>query len=338
MASTASSMVENGLAHVGLLPALDHCAECAELCPSYVHFYDTYYRCVRRADQLTERVRAKCKLYAISRSEFASRLLIAASSGNRVRWRQSRRSTCLREPDVCEARLRPAGGGHLHAARRRAISRHARRPWRRVANGHASAAGRDAPVTLAEHGYTAVAISYRLAPKSHVPGADLRLPGGRALAARACQRIQNRSEAHRRLRLLGRRPLGRAAGHARRRRFREDGIPADAPSARLQVRRWPAARRATSAICRPTVGMLVLLAGRHAGPKSRTTTATPRRPTSSPPTIRRCISFHGEEDLLVPISSPQRMVELLQKAGRDGGDARDQKRRAHSGAVRSAMR
>ena len=133
----------------------------------------------------------------------------------------------------------------------RAVSGRARGSRRRVDDGLARAVGGrgDGAGEARLHG-RGDQLSARA--EASVSGSNLRLPGGRALAARACRRVQNRSGAHRRLRLLGRRASGRAVGHARTTTIFAKKACRPTRPARGCKRSWPAVRRATSACCRPT--------------------------------------------------------------------------------------
>ena len=201
----------------------------------------------------------------------------------------------LRNQVVCRARLRAARGRRLHARAATGRFPACSSCTAGVANGHASAAGGASP-TSSPSMATPPSRSAIGSRRSTTFPPDLRLPGGRALDARACRRIQNRSDAHRRLRLLGRRPPGRAAGHAdddelqRRRAF-----PTDAPSARLQV---VAGRRCAVRLPRSAADSERLWPTGWAArrPKSRTNYRDASPATFITADDPPMFFFHGEDD------------------------------------------
>ena len=115
--------------------------------------------------------------------------------------------------------------------------------------------------------------------------------------------------------------------------LREPGIPANAPSARLQRRcRGRCAVRLSSSSRRQRANRV--LARRHTATKPdeyRDASPASFITADDPPMF----FFHGQQDMLVPVESPHRMVKLLKGARRDGGNVRREGRRPHSGAVRS---
>ena len=112
------------------------------------------------------RLRAGRRIRQPGRSAPAS----STSPGPRTATGRSRRLLCIH-------------GGGFRAGRRR---------------------GYDALVLpLAEHGYVAVTVSYRLAPKYPIPGGDSRRQGGGPLAAGQRREVPHRPRAHRRHRRLG---------------------------------------------------------------------------------------------------------------------------------------
>ena len=93
-----------------------------------------------------------------------------------------------------------------------------------------------AALFLAEHGYTAVSIDYRLAPQDKFPAQIYDCAGRRALDARARQRIQDRSQYASAASAIQPAAIWwRCLGVLKDDELREPGVPADAPSARLQV-------------------------------------------------------------------------------------------------------
>jgi acetyl esterase/lipase len=170
-----------------------------------------------------------------------------------------------------------------------------------------------AAVKFAEHGYTAVAISYRLAPQSMFPA-----------QIHDCQAAVRWMRTHASEFKIDPKHIGgfgySAGGHLVALLgtlddddLKEDSVPANAPSARLECvlaggapcdfRDMPA-----------NVGMLSYwLDGTRAQKPDNYRNASPATfvTADDPPMY----FYNGEEDFLVPISSPQRMVESLQKAG-----------------------
>ena len=76
---------------------------------------------------------------------------------------------------------------------------------------------------LAEHGYTAVAIDYRLAPKYKFPAQIYDCQAAVRWMRSHAERIENRSRTNRRFRLFGRRPSRSPAGNAGRQRTSRTG-------------------------------------------------------------------------------------------------------------------
>jgi acetyl esterase/lipase len=166
---------------------------------------------------------------------------------------------------------------------------------------------------FAEDGYTAVAISYRLAPQSVFPAQIYDCQAAvRWMREHAAEfKIDPKriggfgySAGGQLVALLG--TLGDDD-------YKEKGIAADAPSARLQC------VLAGGAPCDfrdlpPNVSMLSYwLGGTRAEKPENYRDASPANFISKydPPMY----FFSGEDDALVPIASPRRMVDLLQKAG-----------------------
>jgi acetyl esterase/lipase len=166
---------------------------------------------------------------------------------------------------------------------------------------------------FAENGYTAVAISYRLAPQSKFPAQIY-----------DCQAAVRWMRAHADELKIDPLRIGgfgySAGGHLvallgtmTGDELLEDGLPANAPSTRLQC------VLAGGAPCDfrdipPNVGFLSYwLAGTPAERPENYRNASPANFISAddPPMY----FFSGENDLLVPISSPQQMVASLTKAG-----------------------
>jgi acetyl esterase/lipase len=168
-------------------------------------------------------------------------------------------------------------------------------------------------VALAERGYTAAAISYRLAPQHPFPAqlcdcqAAVRWLRDHAAEFKIDpERIGGfgYSAGGQLVALLG--TLGDSD-------FREDGVPQAAPSARLQ------AVVAGGAPCDFRVmpihnsGLAYWLGGTRATKPDAYNLASPAAfvTNDDPPMF----FFHGARDALVPIHSPQRMVERLTSTG-----------------------
>lgn len=166
---------------------------------------------------------------------------------------------------------------------------------------------------LAEHGYTAVAISYRLAPASPFPAQIY-----------DCQAAVRWMRANASELKIDPQHIGgfgySAGGHLvallgvlSDKDFKEEGVPKDAPSARLQV------VLAGGAPCDfrelpPDSGMLSYwLAGTRAEKPDNYCNASPANfiTADDPPMY----FFHGVDDVLVPVTSPEKMVESLKAAG-----------------------
>jgi acetyl esterase/lipase len=170
-----------------------------------------------------------------------------------------------------------------------------------------------AAMTFAEHGYTAVAISYRLAPQSTFPA--------QVYDCQAAVRWmrQNASEFKIDPKHIG--GFGYSAGGhlvallgtLGDDDYKEQGLAAGAPSARLQC------VLAGGAPCDfrdmpPNIGMLSYwLAGTRAEKPDNYRDASPANfvTADDPPMY----FYNGEDDVLVPISSPRQMVSSLKKAG-----------------------
>jgi triacylglycerol lipase len=166
---------------------------------------------------------------------------------------------------------------------------------------------------FAEHGYTAVAISYRLAPRSTFPAQIF-----------DCQAAVRWMREHAAEFKIDSQKIGgfgySAGGHLVALLgtlgdddFKEEDVAVDAPSARLQC------VLAGGAPCDfrdmpPRNGMLAYwLAGTRAEKPDNYRNASPANfITSDDPPM---YFFSGENDALVPIASPRKMVDSLQKAG-----------------------
>jgi acetyl esterase/lipase len=166
---------------------------------------------------------------------------------------------------------------------------------------------------LAEHGYTAATVSYRLAPKHPFPA--------QLYDCQAAVRWMRQHAAELKLDPAHVGGFGYSAGGQLVAllgtlgddEFREMGVPNDAPSARLQ------AVVAGGAPCdfRPlpanSTRLAYWLGGTPAEKPDAYRTASPAAfiTPDDPPMF----FFHGARDLLVPAHSPQRMVALLTAAG-----------------------
>jgi triacylglycerol lipase len=172
-----------------------------------------------------------------------------------------------------------------------------------------------AAAALAANGYTAVAISYRLAPEHPFPAQIY-----------DCQAAVRWVRANAKEFKVNPQRVGgfgySAGGHLvalvgalADNQLREEGVPADAPSARLQ------AVLAGGAPCdfRPmpanSVGLSYWLGGSRNGKPDAYRDASPASfvTPDDPPMF----FFHGERDELVPSNSPKAMVALLRERGVD---------------------
>jgi triacylglycerol lipase len=168
-------------------------------------------------------------------------------------------------------------------------------------------------MALAKKGYTAAAISYRLAPKDPFPAQIYDCQAAvRWLRENAGEfkidptRIGGfgYSAGGQLVALLG--TLGDDD-------FREEGVPADAPSARLQAVVAGGAPCDFRLMPANNTQLSYWLGGTRADKPDAYRTASPAAfiTADDPPMF----FFHGERDHLVPIRSPRRMVELLAGAG-----------------------
>ena len=165
---------------------------------------------------------------------------------------------------------------------------------------------------LAEHGYTAVAISYRLAPQYKFPAqiydcqAAVRWMRGHASELKIDPtRIGGfgYSAGGHLVALLG--TLGENE-------LREPGVPANAPSARLQVVVAGGAPCDFRMLPEDSEQLAYWLGGPRSAKPDAYRDASPATYISAdnPPMF----FFHGEQDLLVPVASPTHMVKLLNGA------------------------
>jgi triacylglycerol lipase len=166
---------------------------------------------------------------------------------------------------------------------------------------------------LAEHGYTAACISYRLAPKYTFPAQIYDCQAAvRSLREHAAEYKTDPT----RVGGFGYSAGGQLVallGAVSDDDFREDGVPADAPSARLQVVVAGGAPCDFRVMPPNSVQLSYWLGGTRAAKPDAYRLASPAAFISAddPPMF----FFHGARDLLVPARSPQRMVSLLAEAG-----------------------
>lgn len=166
---------------------------------------------------------------------------------------------------------------------------------------------------LAQHGYVAVAIDYRLAPQYKFPAQIY-----------DCQAAVRWMREHaKELRIDPTRIGGfgySAGGHLVAllgtlgdNELREPGLPANAPSARLQVVVAGGAPCDFRVMPRDSNQLAYWLGGTRAEHPDAYRDASPAKyiTVDDPPMY----FFSGENDWLVPIISPRRMVELLKDAG-----------------------
>jgi acetyl esterase/lipase len=165
---------------------------------------------------------------------------------------------------------------------------------------------------LAEHGYVAVAIDYRLAPKYKFPA-----------QLYDCQAAVRWMRAHASELKIDPARIGgfgySAGGHLVAllgtlddKGLREPGIPADAPSARLQVVVAGGAPCDFRLLPGDSDRIAFWIGGTRDSMPSEYRDASPASFISAddPPMY----FFHGQQDLLVPVQSPTEMVKLLQSA------------------------
>ena len=166
---------------------------------------------------------------------------------------------------------------------------------------------------LAKHGYTAVAISYRLAPQDKFPAQIYDCQAAvRWLRANAAKYKVDPD----RIGGFGYSAGGHLVallGALDDDDFREPGVPADAPSARLQVVVAGGAPCDFRVLPADSERLAYWLGGTPAEKPDAYREASPASYVTSddPPMF----FFHGETDELVPIRSPQRMVDELKEAG-----------------------
>ncbi len=191
-------------------------------------------------------------------------------------------------------------------------------PGMLVVHGGAWAAGtRDelAPVAqaFAERGYTAVAISYRLAPQYKFPAQIY-----------DCEAAVRWMRTHAKELKIDPDRIGgfgySAGGHLvallgtmHDNDLREAGVPANAPSARLEVVLAGGAPCDFRVMPADSKQLSYWLGGSRVEKPEAYRDASPATYIQSddPPMF----FFHGENDFLVPIASPKRMVGLLKDAG-----------------------
>lgn len=168
-------------------------------------------------------------------------------------------------------------------------------------------------MALAEHGYTAAAISYRLAPEHTFPAQIY-----------DCQAAVRWMRQHASEFKIDPTRIGgfgySAGGHLVALLgtlddddFPEEGIPADAPSARLQVVLAGGAPCDFRELPADSNRLAYWLGGTRAAKADAYRDASPASfiTADDPPMY----FFHGTQDFLVPISSPTRMAGLLKSAG-----------------------
>jgi triacylglycerol lipase len=166
---------------------------------------------------------------------------------------------------------------------------------------------------LAEHGYTAACISYRLAPAHTFPAQIYDCQAAvRWLRTHASEyKIDPQ-----RIGGFGYSAGGQLVallGTVNDDKFREEGVPADAPSARLQAVVAGGAPCDFRNLAANNDALSYWLGGTRAAKPDAYRDASPAAfiTADDPPMF----FFHGARDLLVPAHSPQRMVALLTAAG-----------------------
>jgi acetyl esterase/lipase len=168
-------------------------------------------------------------------------------------------------------------------------------------------------MSLAKNGYTAAAISYRLAPKYTFPAQIY-----------DCQAAVRWMRSHAKEIRLDPAHLGgfgySAGGHLVALLgtlddddYREEGVPKDAPSARLQAVMAGGAPCDFCVLPERSERLAYWLGGTRADKPDAYRDASPVSfiTADDPPMF----FFHGAQDLLVPIASPRRMVSQLTSAG-----------------------
>jgi acetyl esterase/lipase len=170
-----------------------------------------------------------------------------------------------------------------------------------------------AAAALAAHGYTAVAISYRLAPSSTFPAQIY-----------DCQAAVRWMRTHASEFKIDPQLIGgfgySAGGHLVALLgvlddddFKEEGVPADAPSARLQCVLAGGAPCDFRDLPARSTRLAYWLGGTPAVKPDNYRNASPANfiTADDPPMF----FFHGVDDMLVPVSSPEKMVGSLKSAG-----------------------
>jgi acetyl esterase/lipase len=170
-----------------------------------------------------------------------------------------------------------------------------------------------AALFLAEHGYTAVSIEYRLAPQDKWPAQIYDCEAAvRWMRAHASEYKIDPT----RIGAYGYSAGGHLAallGALKDDELREPGVSADAPSARVQVVLAGGAPCDFSSLPADSDRLAYWLGGTPAEKPDAYRDASPAHYVSSddPPMF----FFHGDSDELVPIRSPEKMVEQLHTAG-----------------------
>jgi acetyl esterase/lipase len=167
--------------------------------------------------------------------------------------------------------------------------------------------------SLAEHGYTAAAISYRLAPKHTFPA---QLDDCQAAVRWLREHASEFKVDPARMGGFGYSAGGQLVallGTMNHGDYREQGVPADAPSARLQAVVAGGAPCDFRVLPENSNRLSYWLGGTRGAKPEAYRVASPAAFISNddPPMF----FFHGARDLLVPAHSPQRMVALLSEAG-----------------------
>ncbi len=186
---------------------------------------------------------------------------------------------------------------------------------------------------FAEHGYTAVAISYRLAPQSKFPAQIY-----------DCQAAVRWMRTHASEFKIDPQRIGgfgySAGGHLVAllgtlddSEFKEAGVPQDAPSDRLQCVLAGGAPCDFREMPADSSFLAYWLDGTRSEKPDNYRNASPA--TFITPDDPPMYFFSGVDDALVPIASPQKMVASLQKAGVTAEMHADQKRRPLAGDFRS---
>ena len=166
---------------------------------------------------------------------------------------------------------------------------------------------------LAEHGYTAVAISYRLAPSATFPAQIYDCQAAVRWMRAKAKEFKIDPE---RIGGFGYSAGGQLVallGTLDSNELKEPGVPADAPSARLQCVVAGGAPCDFRELPPDSSFLAYWLGGTPATKGDNYRNASPANFISAddPPMF----FFSGEDDVIVPISSPTQMVEALKKAG-----------------------